>query len=540
MGQPLPDPDYDVTMSPGLLPRVARTALVAAVAVTSARGAPLQCGGAKIVAPPGTGDFGTRLAASGEYAITGRLYNSSAANSNLPVSVFRRDGGAWILDASLSIGEGGGAFGASVAIDGSRALVGAPKWGTESAYVYRREDDGMWVQEAGLEPAGGGPGMLGFACALDGDFAVLAAEYDPPAYVFRRDDNGTPADANDDAWIEEAALTDGGFSVAIEGDTVVVGAIEEWTTGTPVVSDRIFVYRREPDGTWVLEATPGPAQPVMYFGHVVAIAGDFIAVGEPGLVGNGTVFLFRRDDAGTPSERSDDTWLEHAQLTTPTPSGFGASLCMVGDRLLVGSPGDGPGGLAYVFERDRNGTPLDPADDTWAPLHQLVPFDLADNDGFGSAVALTGDVALVGAQGANPPALYDFAVGGLCSDDAAVSLATGGAQRLELATGPSLGGSLYLVLGSTAPGLGILVDDVVLPLTIDAYLLYTLANPNSATLNGTLGALDTQGTSEATIAVPPGLSPGLAGLVLAHAYLAFDPTAGAIFASNAIELTLLP
>lgn len=132
-------------------------------------------------------------------------------------------------------------------------------------------------------------------------------------------------------------------------------------------------------------------------------------------------------------------------------------------------------------------------------------------------------------------------LGDLAADVAGLSLAGGGTQKLSLAAGAANAGKSYLVLGSalgTSPGLG--VDAVVLPLNLDAYTLFCLANVNSAVLSNTFGALDAAGKATATVNVPPASSPLMAGATLHHAYLLFSPTFTAEFASVPASLNLFP
>ena len=102
----------------------------------------------------------------------------------------------------------------------------------------------------------------------------------------------------------------------------------------------------------------------------------------------------------------------------------------------------------------------------------------------------------------------------------------------------------YLLLGSaggTTPGFP--VDGVVLPLAVfDTYFGFTLGSPNTPPLAGSFGTLDPTGQAAASLSLPPGQSPGLAGLVLHHAYLslALAPALGVDFASNAVAVELVP
>jgi hypothetical protein len=144
-----------------------------------------------------------------------------------------------ITQAQLTADDGATSdtFGRAVAISGDTAVVGAcfDRVGTHysqgSAYVFVRSGT-TWVQQAHLTASdGAGDDWFGFTVAISGDTIVVGAPADDvgtdaqqgSAYVFVR--SGT-------TWAQQAKLTasDGaagdtlGSSVAIFGDTVVAGA----------------------------------------------------------------------------------------------------------------------------------------------------------------------------------------------------------------------------------------------------------------------------------------------------------------------------
>ena len=129
----------------------------------------------------------------------------------------------------------------------------------------------------------------------------------------------------------------------------------------------------------------------------------------------------------------------------------------------------------------------------------------------------------------------------LAGDVASVSLASGGSQTLQLAA-PYVG-ELYLILGSaagTSPGTGAAPSLLTLPVNLDTYFSYLLANPNTV-LAPSLGTLDASGLASAVLTVPPGLNPGLAGTTLDHAFVVLDPvTVTSVFVSNPVGVTLAP
>ena len=89
------------------------------------------------------------------------------------------------------------------------------------------------------------------------------------------------------------------------------------------------------------------------------------------------------------------------------------------------------------------------------------------------------------------------------------------------------------------------VDGQHLPLNPDAWFLHTLGSPNTPPLNASFGSLDASGRAHASIDVPAGTSPTLAGLELHHAFVSLDlstvPGAAVVsLASNAVPLELVP
>ena len=78
----------------------------------------------------------------------------------------------------------------------------------------------------------------------------------------------------------------------------------------------------------------------------------------------------------------------------------------------------------------------------------------------------------------------------------------------------------------------------ILPLNPDFYFLYTLLVPEPPHFPGSVGLLDLQGQASAVLTFPTGGDPGLAGVVLHHAWV--GPPSVPQFASNSVALTLTP
>lgn len=163
-----------------------------------------------------------------------------------------------------------------------------------------------------------------------------------------------------------------GNSVALSGNTLVVGAHEQNNTGA------VHVYVRT-GATWgpptqLKARTPAPDE---LFGASVALSGDTLAVGAPGRGGTGAIDVFIYDGA---------TWGQPIEIKAPTPASadlFGTAVALSGKTLVVGAPGrNSSAGAAYVFV--HNGT-------TWDSPAELTPSVAAQGDGFGYSVALSPD-----------------------------------------------------------------------------------------------------------------------------------------------------
>ncbi|MPZ21432.1 MAG: hypothetical protein GEV06_26600 [Luteitalea sp.] len=302
-------------------------------------------------------------------------------------------------------------FGGAIAVSGDTALVGAANGDAENinegtVYVFRRRH-GVWRREATLTADNGTPGgLFGHSVALSrhGETALVGAPWisvdgygEGVAYVFTRDGS---------KWSQRAQLlvagewNDGfGWSVAISdhGETALVGtpAVDVGDNDNQGV---VYVFTRS-DGGWSEQTklTADDGAPRDYFGRSVALSGD----GETALVGAPSVI--RGDEARPGSAyvfaRSDDGWRQQTRLTAAEVTsddlfGWSVALSRKGHTAVVGapaafSPSSASPGAAYVFTR---------SDEAWTQQATLTADDGVAGDEFGSSVALSGDIALVGAD----------------------------------------------------------------------------------------------------------------------------------------------
>jgi len=366
---------------------------------------------AKLVASDGAGDdrFGGSVSVSGDTAIVGAFADDVGMTARQGSAyVFVRNGATWTEQAKLVANDGmtDATFGLSVSISGDTVLVGAfrdnvgANVGQGSAYVFVRNGT-TWTQQAKLVARDGAANdLFGHSVALSGDTALIGAVDDDlganqnqgSAYVFVR--HGT-------TWTQQAKLVadDGsandlfGISVSVTGDTVLVGAPFK-DVGPHVAQGSAYVFTRN-GITWTqqaqLVANDGAANES--FGESVSLSGDTALVGslydDVGTnVGQGSAYVFARN--GT-------TWAQQAKLVASDGAGndlFGSSVSISGDTVLVGALAADVGanvdqGSVYVFTRNKT---------TWTQQTKLVVNDGAASDliGYYRSVSVSGDTVLVG------------------------------------------------------------------------------------------------------------------------------------------------
>ncbi len=191
-----------------------------------------------------------------------------------------------------------------------------------------------------------------------------------------------------------------GTSVAVSGDTVVVGVPLNGDAGYS--SGSAYVFDKGLDGTnslgLVRKLTASDAAQGDKFGISVAVSGDTVVVGadenEDAGSQSGSAYVFDRDQGG------NNNFGEVKKLTASDAAQadlFGGSVSISGDTVVVGAHGNDDAGSrsgsAYVFGRDQGGT------NNFGEVKKLTTSDAAVNDDFGLSVSISGDTVVVGAWG---------------------------------------------------------------------------------------------------------------------------------------------
>ena len=330
--------------------------------------------------------------------------DNSAAESGA-VYVYRRTGSTWAQEAYIKAANAGGgdSFGRSVSLSANTLAVGA----------YSEDSNQSTITN-------------GTAASADDSFSASGA-----VYVYRR---------NNGSWAQEAFIKasnagtgDYFYKAQISGDTLVVGASHEDSNlnvishgssasgnNSSTNSGAAYVFRRA-GIHWVQEAfiKASNVQANDLFGSAVTLSGDTLVVGAPGDDSNQTTITQGStssiDNTETDSgsafvyRRTGNQWAQEAYLKAANAgasNGFGTSLALSGNSLVVGAPYEDSGqstitngavasadnslsnaGAVYLYQRTGG---------LWASMAYFKAANANADDEFGTSVSLSGNTLAVG------------------------------------------------------------------------------------------------------------------------------------------------
>ncbi len=337
--------------------------------------------------------FGVSVAISGSTAIVGAYVDDDNGINSGSAYLFDATTGQQLFKLTPSDGAANDYFGRSVAISGNIAIVGAygdieNGFDSGSAYLF---DVTTGQQFAKLLPSDATYGHLfGYSVAICGNTAIVGAFgdsvnawYAGAAYLF---DVTTGEQLYKLVASDGTASDDFGFSVAISGNIAIVGTAEEDDADGPVPGSAYLFDVTTGQQLFKLLSDDGAAED--FFGTSVAISGNTAIVGALGDDDNGTfsgsAYLF---DATTGQQLAKLLSSDGAAEDT-----FGYAVAISGSTAIVGTDWDDDNGTnsgsAYIFNLSiSQPCPGDiNADDTV----NLADFDiLATNFGFGPGATLS-------------------------------------------------------------------------------------------------------------------------------------------------------
>ena len=320
--------------------------------------------------------FATSVAISGNTIVVGAANTSNfgdpAAAGPGAAYVYVMPSGGWhdmteTAKLTASDGKNGDAFGDSVAISGNTIAVGA-FFATDSSgntfagrsYVFVRPASG-WagdLHETGKLTASDSQllNYMGDSVGISGDTIVVGSyghnNFQGTAYVFVKPANGwvNMTQTAELSSSDGAGSDDFGFSAAISGDTVVIGAPNARTSKGAAY---VFV---KPSNGWLSMTQTGELianNSVQFesFGQSVAITSKLVVVGAPSATigsnfGQGGAYVFPKPASGWKNQISN---LELTASDGAANDGFGLSVGIGGTTIFAGAPKNTTPGAAYVF-----------------------------------------------------------------------------------------------------------------------------------------------------------------------------------------------
>lgn len=279
----------------------------------------------------------------GQRILVGMIEDGPGSSVEGRVYVYEQQGGSWGPPTMLKAQNPSGfdTFGSGMAIDGDRMVIGAS----------------MTVQDVIC-----GPGKSLFF-EHDGTDWVQVAKFDPHGQI--------------------GSMGGYGFNVDLEGDTAVLGA--HFDDEADKMAGAVYVYQRDPVLGWSEEVKLFADTPTMneFFGNAVALDGDTLYVGAPGL-DTGAIYVLERQPSG---------W-QTVDVLTPSSGrigdAFGSSIALGDGYLVAGAPGtDVPGksgvGGFVAFQRQAG---------AWVEIGGAVASDAGTSARYGLQVSLVGNQVL--------------------------------------------------------------------------------------------------------------------------------------------------
>ncbi len=354
-------------------------------------------------------EYGYSIDAKGEYAVVGAPNDTDREGTGLAY-VLQRTGTGWTKRATLkpSDGERGDGFGTSVSITDDYIAVGSPRHNGDAGAVYIYNRGSGWIgidnetQKLIASDASSGDDF-GTSVDIKGTSLIVGAPDAPglnnsgAAYLFERTTS----------WAEVARLTpsdgasgdDFGWSVAIENDLAVVGAVGDDDNGSS--SGVVFLFQQT-GGNWSnstettkLLASNGTSSDRL--GRAVEIENGLVVAGANAAPvdgsSNGAVYLYEEPGGGWPTGSMNETYILTASDGASSDD-FGWSIAAEGDRIVVGAPRrneptDDEGAI-YVFDKPSSGW------ETMTETEKLLPNDPISENVFGYSVGTSSNIIVSG------------------------------------------------------------------------------------------------------------------------------------------------
>lgn len=344
--------------------------------------------------------YGGSVAISDNYAFvgsSGQDFDSQSSNKMTfagAVYVYKRHAnGQWIQQQKLvpADRERNASFGNSITISDKYLIIGAANESTDpsntqsfpssgAVYIYEKDSNGNWYETQKLIASDRATSAyFGHCMSISGDRIAVGAYWAKTdannenslktagaVYIYDKNAEGYWEETQKIVPNDRAKYDFFGFSVAIDGDNLLVGSYRKWKNGDGIVG-AAYLYKLDDNGNWIetqkLEASDGGK--LDSFGRTVALNGNIAIVGASGdyddkngnnpLLEAGSVYVFTTDDC--------KNWRQVQKFTANVrgySAGFGSNLSLYGNHLLIGAPDESrdtnhanelhDAGAVYLFE----------------------------------------------------------------------------------------------------------------------------------------------------------------------------------------------
>lgn len=386
--------------------------------------------------------FGYSVSVSGNYAIIGAQYEAqdslgfnTLANSGSAYIFERDNNGQWNQKQKIVASDRttNDFFGCAVSICGNRAVIGAFDKNAiggntflhaGAAYIFERNGNGNWNEVKKIIASDTGANdHFAYTVAISESYVIVGSPIEAEdvnggntlgsagsAYIFEQDGYGNWSQVQKIVADDRAAADLFGSSVAISGNSAIVGSYQEDEnpSGGNTINNAgsAYIFERDGNGIWVQKQKIIASDRTISdrFGISVSISGasaivgsylqDFDETGGNYRSNAGAAYIFERD--------GNNNWIQTKKITAPDRDAndyFGESVNINGNYLIVGAQNEATdaqggnsitsAGAAYIFKRNGTGN--------WSQSQKIVAADRSNNDLFSFSVAISDSFALVGA-----------------------------------------------------------------------------------------------------------------------------------------------
>ena len=393
--------------------------------------------------------FGNSVSISGNYAVVGSpmaehpLFGS-LVQSGAAYIYEKNSSGIWTQIQKIQPqfpSDQERDFGWSVSISGNNILVGCPgalkdenglnqisggggNIGVGAAFIFKRNSNGIWQEVQKIVASdrtasdqfgqavdiSGGRAIIGACWEDDDENGGNTKDYAGSAYIFEQNNSGYWNEVQKIVASDRDVHDKFGWSVSIELDYAIVGAIWENSgianNGSGGHEGAVYVFKRQSIGNWneIQKIKHSDVEWMDHFGYSVSLSGDYFVAGAPKnpndnfgsnhISASGGAYIFKKNSFGT--------FIQTQKIVASDRSlddNFGEQVEISGNNLVVGAPQedhDNTGGnfmtaagSIYIFNKTSLGN--------WIETQKEAAFDRATGDGFGWSLAISGNDIIVGA-----------------------------------------------------------------------------------------------------------------------------------------------